>query len=137
MRAQLRRLLRLGLDERMPARKAKHVILTNAITLIAVVQLVPLAGLAIAVCLGTSTDRIRARCSRSRNDAGSATRAISATCKVSIGALLASGELAHGLGEFCGRRSSRVSPYTPRARILPRAWLLSRSSSSPTRPPTG
>jgi adenylate cyclase len=51
MRAQLRRLLRVGLDERVPAREAKHVILTNAITLIAVVQLVPLAGLALAAGL--------------------------------------------------------------------------------------
>jgi hypothetical protein len=51
MRAQLRRLLRVGMGERVPAREAKHVILTNAITLIAVVQLVPLAGLALAAGL--------------------------------------------------------------------------------------
>ncbi len=51
MRARLRRLLRLGLDDRVPAREANHVILTNAIALIAVVQLVPLAGLAIAAAL--------------------------------------------------------------------------------------
>jgi adenylate cyclase len=54
MRAGLRRLLRLGLDERASGREAKHVMLTNAITLIAVAQLVPLAGLAIAAGLGVA-----------------------------------------------------------------------------------
>jgi class 3 adenylate cyclase len=43
----LRRLLRLGLDERAPEREANQVILTNAIALIAVAQLIPLAGLAL------------------------------------------------------------------------------------------
>jgi class 3 adenylate cyclase len=43
----LRRLLRLGLDERAPARESKCVILTNAIALIGAAQLVPLAGLAV------------------------------------------------------------------------------------------
>jgi adenylate cyclase len=48
-----RRLLRLGLDERAPAREAKCVILTNAITLIAITQLMPMAGLAIIAGLRT------------------------------------------------------------------------------------
>src|SRR5687767_1985462 len=46
MRARLRRLVRLGLDGRLPAREANHVILTNAIALIAVAQLLPLVALA-------------------------------------------------------------------------------------------
>src|SRR5688572_2044740 len=51
MRARLLRLLRLGLDEREGEREANHVILTNAIALIAVLQLFPLVGLAVAAGL--------------------------------------------------------------------------------------
>ena len=48
MRASLRRLVRLGLDEDLPARQASHIILTNAIALIALAQLLPLLALAVA-----------------------------------------------------------------------------------------
>ncbi|MCC6903892.1 MAG: adenylate/guanylate cyclase domain-containing protein [Polyangiaceae bacterium] len=51
MRTWLSSLLRLGLDERLPAREAKNVVLTNAITLIAAAHLVPLAGFAIVAGL--------------------------------------------------------------------------------------
>jgi class 3 adenylate cyclase len=51
MRAWLRGLLHLGIDERVPAREVKRITVTNAIALIAVAQLIPLAGLAIVAGL--------------------------------------------------------------------------------------
>jgi class 3 adenylate cyclase len=42
----IRRLVRLGLDPALPVRQANHVILTNAIALIAIAQLVPLVAVA-------------------------------------------------------------------------------------------
>jgi adenylate cyclase len=51
MGTRLRRLVRLGLHDGVSAREANHVVLTNAIALIAAAHLVPLAGLAMLVGL--------------------------------------------------------------------------------------